>query len=170
MAWIKLAALLVVLVGVGVFIAGRVGLLRGTSPTDLGVKDGRLKAPSLTPNSVSSQTLLHPNHPMRVYAQIAPLPLLGTGSNSGAQTLAALARLVQETPGGRVVESSDSYLRAEFTSPMLRFVDDTEFWFDAANQRVEVRSASHLGRKDFGVNRGRVEALRDKLSKLPDPS
>ncbi|MFM2448334.1 MAG: hypothetical protein RIS44_784 [Pseudomonadota bacterium] len=166
MAWIKFASLLVVVVGVGLFVAGRIGLLRGTPPTDLGVKDGRLKPPSLTPNSVSSQTLLHADHPMLVYAQIAPLPLRG----SGPQTLAALARLVEQTPGGRVVESSDNYLRAEFTSPMLRFVDDTEFWFDATNQRVDVRSASRLGRKDFGVNRGRVEALRDKLSALPNPA
>ena len=165
MAWIKFASLLVVVVGVGLFVAGRIGLLRGTPPTDLGVKDGRLKPPSLTPNSVSSQTLLHADHPMRVYAQIAPLPLRG----SGAQTIAALTRLVEETPGGRVVESTDNYLRAEFTSGMLRFVDDTEFWFDATNQRVDVRSASRLGRKDFGVNRGRVEALRDKLSALPSP-
>lgn len=170
MAWIKLASIVVVLIGVGLFLAGRVGLLRGTPPNDLGVKDGRLKAPSTTPNSVSSQTLLHADHPMRVYAQIAPLPLLGTGGSSGAQTIKALTRLVEETPGGRVVESGDTYLRAEFTSGMLRFVDDTEFWFDAANQRIDVRSASRLGRKDFGVNRGRVEALRDKLSKLPNLS
>ena len=100
MAWIKLASLLVVLLGVGLFVAGRIGMLHGTPPNDLGVKDGRLKPPSLTPNSVSSQTLLHADHPMRVYAQIAPLPLRG----SGAQTIAALTRLVEETPGGRVVE------------------------------------------------------------------
>ncbi len=165
MTWIKLASMLVVLLGVGLFVAGRMGLLRGTPPSDLGVKDGRLKAPSRSPNSVSSQTALHADHPMRVYAQIAPLPVRG----SGAQTIAALARLVEETPGGRVVESSENYLRAEFTSGMLRFVDDTEFWYDAQNQRVDVRSASRLGRKDFGVNRGRVEALRDRLSALPSP-
>ena len=166
MSWINLVSMLVVFLGVDLFVAGRMGLLRGTPPTDLGVKDGRLKAPSLTPNSVSSQTLLHADHPMRVYAQIAPLPVRG----SGAQTIAALTRLVEETPGDRVVESTDNYLRAEFTSGLLRFVDDTEFWFDAANQRVDVRSASRLGRKDFGVNRGRIEALRDRLSALPHPN
>ena len=165
MAWIKLSAAIVVLVGVGLFLAGRFGLLSGQAPSDLGVKDGRLKTPSNTANSVSSQALLHPDHPMRTYAQIAPLPLRG----SGAQTIKALARLVEEMPGGRVVESTDNYLRAEFTSPMLRFVDDAEFWFDATNQRVEVRSASRLGRKDFGVNRGRVEALRDRLSAMQNP-
>ena len=156
MAWIKLSAAIVVLVGVGLFLAGRFGLLSGQAPSDLGVKDGRLKTPSNTANSVSSQALLHPDHPMRTYAQIAPLPLRG----SGAQTIKALAR---------VVESTDNYLRAEFTSPMLRFVDDAEFWFDATNQHVEVRSASRLGRKDFGVNRGRVETLRDRLSAMQNP-
>jgi uncharacterized protein (DUF1499 family) len=36
-----------------------------------------------------------------------------------------------------------------------------EFYFDGA--RVQVRSASRLGRRDFGVNRARVEQIRRML-------
>jgi uncharacterized protein (DUF1499 family) len=42
-------------------------------------------------------------------------------------------------------------------------VDDLELWDNADQQRLEVRSASRLGRKDFGVNRARVESLRTRL-------
>lgn len=159
MTAIKILLLLLLLGGIGLLAAGRLGALQGSAPTDLGVKEGRLKPPSLTENSVSSQAGLHPGHPMRGYADIAPLPLRG----DGAQTLATIGRLVRQTPGARVVQDQDGYLRAEFSSPTLHFVDDVEFWFDAAHQVVQVRSASRLGRKDFGVNRARIEALRAQL-------
>jgi uncharacterized protein (DUF1499 family) len=43
---------------------------------------------------------------------------------------------------------------------MIGFVDDLELQVDAAAQVIHVRSASRLGRRDFGVNRARIEALR----------
>ena len=41
---------------------------------------------------------------------------------------------------------------------LLRYVDDVELFFDG--QVLQVRSCSRLGRRDFGVNRRRVEELR----------
>ena len=52
---ILVVLVLVALVAVG---AGQAGLLRGRDPTELGVRDGRLRPPSSTPNSVSSQAAL----------------------------------------------------------------------------------------------------------------
>lgn len=69
--YIVLAAIVLALV------AAQVGLLSGQRPGDLGVKDGRLKPPSLTRNSVSSQAALMPDHPQRAYASIDPLPFKG---------------------------------------------------------------------------------------------
>lgn len=161
MTAIKIFLLLLLLGGIGLLAAGRLGALQGSAPTDLGVKEGRLKQPSTTQNSVSSQAGLYPDHPMRTYADIDPLPLL---QGDRAQTWAAIGRLVRQAPGARVVQDQDGYLRAEFSSPILRFVDDVEFWFDATHQVVQVRSASRLGRKDFGVNRARIEALRAQLA------
>ena len=48
----------------------------------------------------------------------------------------------------------------------MKFVDDLERWVDPVNQVVQVRSASRVGRKDFGVNRERVEKLRAGLAAL----
>jgi hypothetical protein len=53
----------------------------------------------------------------------------------------------------------------QFQTPWLKFVDDTEFWYDPAAKVVQVRSASRVGRKDFGVNRARVESIRSRLER-----
>jgi uncharacterized protein (DUF1499 family) len=157
MAWIKL----VVVAAVGLLGAGRMGFLKGQAPTDLGLVNGRLKPPSYTDNSLSSQAKLYTDHPMRDKAHIEPLALHGNGE----ETLARLEKLVTQTAGGVVVERQNAYLRAEFTSRWLRFVDDAEFWFNPAEQVIEVRAASRLGQKDFGVNRARMEALRVQLAR-----
>lgn len=79
MALLKWIVFALLALAVATLLAGQLGLLGGRMPGDLGVKDGRLKPPSATPNSVSSQAGLHPDHPMRAYAEIAPLPLEGDG-------------------------------------------------------------------------------------------
>ena len=159
--WIVIALLALVAVTV---LAGQLGLLSGQTPNDLGVKDGRLKPPSNTENSTSSQAGLYPDHPMRAYAEVAPLALSG----DGPATMARLSRLLQGMPGVKIVEDKgDGYLYAQCTTPLMKFVDDLELWFDPVHQVVQVRSASRVGRKDFGVNRQRVEVLRAGLAKAP---
>ena len=59
-----------------------------------------------------------------------------------------------------VVEQRHDYVHAEARTPWLKFVDDMKFWVNPERQVIEVRSASRMGRKDFGVNRQRVETLR----------
>ena len=139
-----------------VVIAGQAGLLGGQRP-ELGVLDGRLQPPSPTPNSVSSQTHLHPGHPQAAYAAVEPLPLKAAGT---AESLRVLVGVLQAMPGVTVVEQKDNYLRAQAQTRWLKFIDDLEFWIDPQQARIEVRSASRLGRKDFGVNRARLEAIR----------
>ncbi len=151
---------------VAAFVAGQFGLLQGSAPTDLGVRDGRLKVPARIPNSVSSQAGLHADHPMRESASIAPLQLK-PGDRDGATTLAALKAIVEALPGARIVTSDATYLYAEFTSQWFRFVDDTEFWLDPAAGVIQVRSASRLGESDLGVNRKRIEGIRAQLSAAP---
>ena len=141
-------------------LAGQLGLLRGAPPDDLGVRDGKLKRPSKTPNSVSSQADAWPDHPQQAYARIAPLAL----REDGPATIARLAALCQGLPGATVVSSKPDYLYVQFQTPWLKFVDDAEFWYDPAAKVVQVRSASRIGRKDFGVNRARVESMRSRLN------
>ncbi len=146
--------------GVVALAGGPLGWWQGRPPIDLGVKDGRLKAPSKAPNSVSSQALLHPGHPMQQAAMIAPLPWTG----DAAATLARLRRVVEAMPGAQVVDQRPDYLYARFRTRLMGYVDDAEFWADPAEGVIQVRSASRLGRKDFDVNRQRIEAIRVALA------
>jgi uncharacterized protein (DUF1499 family) len=145
---------------VAVLLAARVGAFSGKPPANIGVRDGKLKPPAKTPNSVSSQADLWPEAPLKDEARIAPINLQGDGK----ATIAKIAKVVEDLPGSHIVEQSDNYLYAQFTTPLLRFVDDTEFWFDPVAGVVQVRSASRVGRKDFGVNRARVENIRARLA------
>ncbi len=160
MSLIKWSLFALLALAVAAVAAGQLGWLGGRMPDDLGVRDGRLKPPSLTENSVSSQAGLHPDHPMRAYAEIEPLPLKG----GGPATMARLSQLLQAMPSVEIIhDRGDGYLYAQCTSRWMKFVDDLELWVDPVNQVVQVRSASRVGRKDFGVNRQRVERLRAGL-------
>ncbi|ACV35354.1 DUF1499 domain-containing protein [Accumulibacter sp.] len=150
----------VVTIAVLALLAGQVGLLRGSPPGDLGVRAGKLKPPSETPNSVSSQALLWAGHAQREQAHIAPLAVRGDAST----TMARLQALLQAQPGVSIVDSRSDYLYVRCETRFMKFVDDVEFWFDASSGVIQVRSASRLGRKDFGVNRRRIEDLREKLA------
>jgi uncharacterized protein (DUF1499 family) len=140
-------------------LAGQMGLLQGHAPSGLGLKDGRFMAPSSSDNSVSSQAGLWPDHPRREAAAIAPLPLVG----DGPATMQRLHDTVAAMPGARIVSFDGDYLRAEFTTPLMKFTDDAEFWLDRAAGAVQVRSASRLGQHDLGANRKRVEFIRARL-------
>jgi uncharacterized protein (DUF1499 family) len=63
-------------------------------------------------------------------------------------------------PRTKLVEEDESYLHYEFTSLLLRFVDDVEFLFDDEAKTLHFRSASRTGYGDLGVNRKRMEQMR----------
>lgn len=147
------------LLGTLMLAAGPLGWLSGRAPEDLGVRDGRLKAPADTPNSVSSQASLW-SGAMAAQARIDPLPVIGDGPS----TLARLRTEIESMPGARVIEAHPDYLYVQFTTRWMRFVDDAEFWFDPAAGAIQVRSASRIGSSDLGVNRQRIEALRSRLA------
>lgn len=120
-------------------------------PRNLGVQEGRLAPPKRTPNCVSTQA-----YPGDREHFISPIAFHGDFSRAVAA--------VRSMPGATVIEEKADYLYAEFRSRLLRFVDDFEVVQDAAAGVIHVRSASRLGRRDFGVNRRRAEALRALLS------
>ena len=61
----------------------------------------------------------------------------------------------------RVVRLEEDYIHAEFISSVFRFVDDVEFAFDDVNKIIQVKSASRTGYSDLGVNRRRIEKIRE---------
>ncbi len=125
---------------------------RGNTPTNLGVKDGRLADCPQSPNCVSSQSVVGDKEH---YIQ----PLHYSGSRDEAK--AALISVIESMKRTKIITVTDDYVYAEFTSRIFRFVDDVEFYFDDTTKTIHLRSASRLGHSDLGVNRKRVESIRE---------
>lgn len=86
-------------------------------------------------------------------------PFYYRGSRDAARQ--RLLQIVAALPRAQIVASEDEYIRAEFSTAMMGFVDDVEFLLPASAKIVHVRSASRVGYYDLGVNRERVETIRD---------
>ncbi len=78
-----------------------------------------------------------------------------------------LRTVIAAMPRATVVAASDSALRAEFRSRLLRFVDDVDRVADPAASVIQIRSASRVGYSDLGANRQRVEAIRSAFETTP---
>jgi uncharacterized protein (DUF1499 family) len=122
----------------------------GTRPTDLGVTDGRLKACPNSPNCVCSSDSDKEHG-------IAPI----AWEKSPGEAIAALKQVIQSMERTAIVVESGDYLHVEFTTKLMGYVDDVEFY--VKDGVIQVRSASRLGKSDLGVNRQRVEAIRSAL-------
>ena len=129
----------------------------GKRPTAIGVQAGQLTACPGTPNCVNSQA---PNTDAE--HNIQPIAY----SSAPAEALAKLKSIVESQDLTQIITASDDYLYAEFTSPLMGFVDDVEFYLDRSANVVQVRSASRLGQSDLGVNRKRIEAIRAKFAEM----
>ncbi|HEU5408067.1 MAG TPA: DUF1499 domain-containing protein [Nitrospira sp.] len=102
-----------------------------------------------SPNCVSTQAT-DENH------AISPFQY----KKSRAEAKEALKTVLTTLPRTKLVDEDESYLHYEFTSLLLRFVDDVEFLFDEPTKTVHFRSASRTGYSDLGVNRKRMEQVR----------
>jgi len=71
-----------------------------------------------------------------------------------------LLDVLRAMPRTTIVQSAPGSVRAEFRTRLFRFVDDAQFVFDDQAKTIHFRSASRVGRSDFGVNRRRMEELR----------
>ncbi len=138
----------VVLLVLGGLIFGRVMLMFGGS-RPVGLVDGRLRSCPSSPNCVCSQDgdATH---------TIAALRF----SDDPSTAWKRLEQVVRSLPRTRVVSADERYLHAEFSTAVLRFVDDVEFLLDASGGVIHVRSASRVGYSDLGANRKRIESIR----------
>ncbi|MFM9969425.1 MAG: DUF1499 domain-containing protein [Burkholderiales bacterium] len=128
------------------------GLFSGQRPDNLGVREGKLSPCAAKPNCVASQA-----DPNDTGHYIAPFVISGPVAPAWAK----LVSVLREQPRAVMVVAESSYLHAEFTSRLMGYVDDVEFVLDENNRVIHVRSASRLGTSDFGVNRKRIEVLRE---------
>ncbi len=143
-----------------VLLAAQWGAFTGSPRAPLGANKGVLAPPSLTPNSVSSQADRYPDHPQRDDARIAAFQ--AQPQETGEQAMQRLVHLLQQQDHITVITVQPDYVYAQARTRWMQYVDDLEFVWNPQAQHIDLRSASRLGRKDFGMNRSRLEALRQR--------
>jgi len=124
-------------------------------PDNLGLNNQLLSPCPGTPNCVSSQE----NN-----SQHGIQPITFEGSLELAKE--KLYRVINSMRGTRIITQDVVYWHVEFTTQLLRFIDDVEFFFDGSQSLIHVRSASRQGYWDLGVNRRRVETIRSRFEEL----
>ena len=124
-------------------------------PNNLGLKNQMLSPCPGTPNCVSSQEKISQH-----YIQ----PIIVEDSMKLAKE--RLHRVINSMRGTRILTEDVLYWHVEFTSLLLRFIDDVEFYFEGSQSLIHVRSASRKGYWDLGANRRRVETIRSRFEKL----
>ena len=124
----------------------------------LGIDNDKLRPCPGTPNCVSSMATDEKHF-------IEPI-LIPAGSGD---TRDIILKVLEEFSRVKVTETQANYIRAEFTSLIFRFVDDVEFYFPKSESgvvRVDIRSASRVGRSDLGVHRKRMEAIWEQIGEV----
>jgi uncharacterized protein (DUF1499 family) len=107
-----------------------------------------------SPNCVSSRT-----DPSDADHHVPPFVLKG----DFAAAWERLRTQVEALPRTTVISDSGDVIQLVIRSFVFRFPDDVAFSLERSTGRVDVRSASRYGYSDFGVNRRRIEDLRDVL-------
>ena len=125
------------------------------SAKPLGILEGRLHPCSEKPNCICSEFLKNEQH------YFPPLNISTQQLDAAWEDLQSAVK----AHGGHITEANERYLSAEFKSGIFSFVDDFEARLDSMNSQIQLRSASRVGKSDFGVNRKRVTAIKEPLEK-----
>jgi len=135
-------------------LPGLKGVFSGTPPADIGIHADQLMACPTSPNCVSSTA--GDEH------YIAPIEYTAEPAAVRDQLVAIL----NNQPRTKIIEQTDDYILVEFTSRLMGFVDDAEFYLLPDGHSIAMRSAARLGESDLGVNRRRLEQFRLALQSL----
>jgi uncharacterized protein (DUF1499 family) len=124
----------------------------GSNSVTTGIVDNRLTPCPESPNCVSSDASdeVHRVEPYKLKA--AP-----------EEAWRSLRDVVEAQKRVTVITADDAYLHVEVRSAIFRFVDDAEFHLRPDDGIIAVRSAARVGHGDMGINRKRIETIREAL-------
>lgn len=113
----------------------------------------RLTACSSAPHCVSSQADKSSSH------YVAPFNY--SGSTQHAHEV--LLQVLRSSDNATVVSAEPRFVHATYHSSVFHFVDDVTFIIEPDRHIIDVKSSARIGFYDFGVNRRRVEHLRNRF-------
>ena len=148
-----------------VFIAFLAAACSGSRPEHLGGPAESLTPCPESPNCVSSLSTSE-QHSINAFQF----------EGDAKTALTKLQGIITAAPKAQIIFLGDHYLYAEFTSDLMGYVDDVEFLITPAHAaegsfeqdktlEIHVKSASRLGKSDFGANRERIESIRAQFNK-----
>ncbi len=118
----------------------------------VGIVDGKFYPCPNTPNCVSTQAT-DAKH------KISPIKYSGTMSEAKEK----ISKIVNSLKRTKIITNTENYIHAEVRTATFKFVDDVEFFFDDSEKIVQFRSRARSGHSDMGVNRKRMEKIREML-------
>ncbi len=124
--------------------------------TPTSMVDGLLAKCPNTPNCVSSELHEDDKHSVRAI----------TLSRHLTESPWPLVKETVEVMGGTLVDEQDTYLSAQFSSKIFKFVDDFEVRWDQPAGLLHIRSASRVGYSDLGENKRRIAEFKSRLITL----
>jgi len=86
-----------------------------------------------------------------------------TFNDSPEKGMARLKAALLQEKGITLVKNAPEVLKAEIKSSIFGFIDDVEFIMSSEQSVIHVRSASRTGYYDLGVNRRRIERIRQRF-------
>lgn len=113
-----------------------------------------------------------PSSPNCVYTRADPTdeehhipPIEAANPRAAWETL---DEVVLDMPRVSKLDETETTRHYVFTTALMRFKDDVQFELDADAGVIHFRSASRLGQSDLGVNRKRMERIREALGQALD--
>lgn len=127
-------------------------------PEEVGLREGggipTPAPPPLSPNCVSSyvDATEDPEH------GIEPI---SRDNFTSEEAQAVIRTILDEEKRTEILAEVPGYIHAVQYTAVWKFPDDVEFWFPSGESVINFRSAARLGSSDLGVNRKRMEHIRD---------
>lgn len=152
----KILKILILIVCLAVFaMGGRLFWLVKKSSSirgNIGFENGHLKACGNKPNCVSSQADTESEY------YIDPI------KDSNIESVWDNINVMLPDMGLKLENSQENYLHFTEKSKVFGFTDDVEFLLNTEEGLIEVRSQSRVGYSDMGVNRKRLEKIKQAVS------
>lgn len=127
----------------------------------MGLIDGRFAACPDSPNCISSFAA---SDDAEHY-----FPPWETSANP-QQDWQQLLQLIKTEKRLTMIVQDGVYLHVEARTPIMRYIDDLQWYLDEKQQRIYVYSASRLGYSDLGKNRSRMERLQSLWQARKQPA
>lgn len=88
---------------------------------------------------------------------IEPIPFRETKQ----EAMEKILKIVNSMSRTKILEKSENYIHALFTTALLRFKDDVEFYFDDSEKLIHFKSQSRIGGYDWETNKKRMNTIKD---------